>query len=371
MAITLRNVKGSPLTFSELDTNFSDLDTLKAPKANPTFTGTVSGITATMVGLGNVTNESKATMFTNPTFTGTVTGVTAAMVGLGNVTNESKATMFTNPTFTGTVSGVTAAMVGLGNVTNESKATMFTSPTFTGTASATTFSGALSGNATTATTLQTARTIWGQSFNGSADITGALTVASGGITVTGNSTITGTLGGLTGVTVVSGGVSVTGSSSFLGALNIGTSAQWEFDSSARLRNQGNTMPFALATRGTTLNSGTTLIYNNEITDQGGVYNNTTGVFTAPVAGVYEFVVNARFNNNSGSNQIGSVTASFSTAGSLSISRVIIPTAQEWQVEGSIKIRLIANETATFSSFTTLSAGSFEMTGGHFCARLVA
>jgi hypothetical protein len=37
--------------------------------------------TATDVGLGNVTNESKATMFTSPTFTGTVSGVTAAMVG--------------------------------------------------------------------------------------------------------------------------------------------------------------------------------------------------------------------------------------------------------------------------------------------------
>ncbi len=155
---------------------------------DPTFTGTVSGVSATMVGLGNVTNESKATMFTSPTFTGhptiegvtstgatgtgnlvfsasptftgTVSGIDATMVGLGNVTNESKATMFTSPTFTGhptiegvtstgatgtgdlvfsasptftgTVSGVSATMVGLGNVTNESKATMFTSPTFTG-----------------------------------------------------------------------------------------------------------------------------------------------------------------------------------------------------------------------------------------------
>ena len=54
-----------------------------------------------MVGLGNVTNESKETMFTSPTFTGTVSGITADMVGLGNVTNQSKATMFTNPTFTG------------------------------------------------------------------------------------------------------------------------------------------------------------------------------------------------------------------------------------------------------------------------------
>jgi hypothetical protein len=73
-------------------------------------------------------------MFSSPTFTGTVAGVTATHVGLGNVTNESKATMFSSPTFTGTVAGVTATHVGLGNVTNESKATMFSSPTFTGTA---------------------------------------------------------------------------------------------------------------------------------------------------------------------------------------------------------------------------------------------
>jgi hypothetical protein len=105
-------------------------------------------VTATQVGLGNVTNESKATMFASPTFTGTVSGVTKSMVGLGNVDNTSDASKpvstatqtalnlkanLAGPTFTGTVSGITASMVGLGNVTNESKATMFTSPTFTGT----------------------------------------------------------------------------------------------------------------------------------------------------------------------------------------------------------------------------------------------
>ena len=79
--------------------------------------------TATEVGLGNVTNESKATMFTSPTFTGTVVGVTATMVGLGNVTNESKATMFTSPTFTGTVAGVTKTMVGLSAVENTALST--------------------------------------------------------------------------------------------------------------------------------------------------------------------------------------------------------------------------------------------------------
>ena len=60
------------------------------------------------MGLGNVTNESKATMFASPTFTGTVAGVTATHVGLGNVTNESKATMFASPTFTGTTTMNTA-----------------------------------------------------------------------------------------------------------------------------------------------------------------------------------------------------------------------------------------------------------------------
>ena len=61
----------------------------------------ITSLAASKVGLGNVTNESKATMFSSPTFTGTVTGVTADHVGLGNVTNESKATMFSSPTFTG------------------------------------------------------------------------------------------------------------------------------------------------------------------------------------------------------------------------------------------------------------------------------
>jgi len=47
-----------------IDTALQSIDTavaLKAPLANPTFTGTVSGVTAAMVGLGNVNNTSNAT----------------------------------------------------------------------------------------------------------------------------------------------------------------------------------------------------------------------------------------------------------------------------------------------------------------------
>jgi len=105
-SITASNIVNAPagnIASVTVQNAINELDQEKAPIASPTFTGTVAGITATMVGLGNVTNESKATMFTSPTFTGTVAGVTATMVGLGNVTNESKATMFTSPTFTGNV----------------------------------------------------------------------------------------------------------------------------------------------------------------------------------------------------------------------------------------------------------------------------
>lgn len=54
----------------------------------------------------------------------------------------------------------------------------------TGVLTTTTFSGALSGNATTATTLATARSIWGQSFNGSAAVTGSLSSVGPSITFT-------------------------------------------------------------------------------------------------------------------------------------------------------------------------------------------
>ena len=73
LAITAANVVNTPagaISSTDVQNALNELDQVKAPLANPTFTGTVGGITATMVGLGNVTNESKATMFSSPTFTG-------------------------------------------------------------------------------------------------------------------------------------------------------------------------------------------------------------------------------------------------------------------------------------------------------------
>ena len=141
--------------FGYLSANYltqANASIIYAPIASPTFTGTVSGITSSMVGLGNVDNTSdinkpvstatqtalnlKANI-ASPTFTGTVSGITSTMVGLGNVDNTSDLnkpvstavqTVLTfyaplaSPTFTGTVSGITRTMVGLGNVDNTSDA---------------------------------------------------------------------------------------------------------------------------------------------------------------------------------------------------------------------------------------------------------
>jgi hypothetical protein len=79
----------------------------KAPTASPTFTGTVSGITKSMVGLGSVDNTSDAgkpvstaqqtalnlkANLESPTFTGTVSGITAAMVGAPSGSGTSTGT---------------------------------------------------------------------------------------------------------------------------------------------------------------------------------------------------------------------------------------------------------------------------------------
>jgi hypothetical protein len=163
-------------TITQLNTDIA----LKAPLANPTFTGTVSGITKAMIGLTNCDDTSdlskpistatqsaldlKANL-ASPTFTGVVSGITKAMVGLTNCDDTSdlskpistltqsaldlKANL-ASPTFTGTVFGITKAMVGLTNCDDTSDLSKpistatqtaldlkanSASPTFTGTVS--------------------------------------------------------------------------------------------------------------------------------------------------------------------------------------------------------------------------------------------
>jgi hypothetical protein len=102
------------------DANFASTLTTslaaKAPLDAPTFTGTVSGITKSMVGLGNVDNTSDSS---KPISSATQTALDAK---LASATAASTYAPIASPTFTGTVSGVTKAHVGLGNVDNTSDA---------------------------------------------------------------------------------------------------------------------------------------------------------------------------------------------------------------------------------------------------------
>ena len=138
-------------------------DALKAPLASPTFTGTVSGVTKSMVGLGSVDNtadadkpvstaqaESIATKapLASPALTGTPTAPTAAA---GTNTTQVATTAFVGTAVSNLVSASPAALdtlnelaTALGNdasfsttVTNSiaTKAPI-ASPTFTGTATA-------------------------------------------------------------------------------------------------------------------------------------------------------------------------------------------------------------------------------------------
>ena len=163
-AAEINILDGATLTTTEL--NYVDGVTsaiqaqidLTAPLANPTFTGTVAGITSTMVGLGNVNNTSDANKpvstatqtaldlkapSANPTFTGTVNGVTATHVGLGSVNNTSDADKpvstatqtaldlkanLASPTFTGTPTlptGTIATTQTAGNNTTAVATTAF------------------------------------------------------------------------------------------------------------------------------------------------------------------------------------------------------------------------------------------------------
>lgn len=182
---------------------------LKANLAGPTFTGTVvlpattsiGTVSATEIGyVDGVTSaiqtqiDSKSPI-NNPTFTGTVGGITKAMVGLGNVENTtdlnkviSTATQdalnlkapLASPTFTGTVSGITKTMVGLANVDNTTDAAKpvstatqtaldlkanLASPTFTGTVTIPA-GAAISGYLTTATASSTYAPIASPSLTG-------------------------------------------------------------------------------------------------------------------------------------------------------------------------------------------------------------
>ena len=132
-------------------------------------------------------------------------GTTAGDVGLGNVTNESKSTMFTSPTFTGTVSGVTKSHVGLGNVENTAVSTWAGSSNITtlGTISTGTWQGTAIADAYLSS--NTAHLSETQTFSGAKTFSEAVNIT--------NSTAS--------TSKTTGALKVTGGVGISGALNVG------------------------------------------------------------------------------------------------------------------------------------------------------
>lgn len=105
------------------------------------------------------------------------TSISANSIALGtNTVGNYAATIGVSGnglTITGSAGEGTAYTVN-SNATNLNTASTVVFRDVNGNFSAGTITAALSGNATTSTTLQTIRTLWGQSFNGSSNVTGAL-----------------------------------------------------------------------------------------------------------------------------------------------------------------------------------------------------
>jgi hypothetical protein len=143
-----------------------------------------------------------------PTLNQNTTG-TAAISTAATVTTSATASAFKVP-----FANTTVSTTGNYGLLQDSEATFTYNPS-TNTLVVGTVSGALSGNATTATTLQTARTIGGVSFNGSANINLP------GVNTAGNQNTTGSAATLTtGRTIAITGDLTYTSGSFNGSANV-------------------------------------------------------------------------------------------------------------------------------------------------------
>jgi hypothetical protein len=196
------NISTNTSNISTNTSNISTLDSNKAPINSPTFTGTVSGVTAAHVGLGNVDNKSSATIRSEivdsdiPSGIARDSEVTSAIATHAGLSNPH---------------GITKSTISLGNVDNTSDASK---PISTATQTALdlkapinnpTFTGNLTANSNTLI-LETGGggqvsvggvIEAGQKFkvHGSAKVTGTLTVdnitvsGSGGLTLSNSPTI--------------------------------------------------------------------------------------------------------------------------------------------------------------------------------------
>lgn len=187
-----------------------------------------------------------------------------------------------------------------------------------------------------------------------------------------NATFSGTMAGAaswSGLQTFAGGIAVPGASSFTqptittptinGAVTFGEG--WELDTSGRLKNTSAEMPafHAYRTGSTDQTSGTVAIFGSELFDQASSFNSATGVFTAPVAGIYLFNVRLRLGNGDGSTSNDTLLLTGSTAGTLCSVPVLVAPSEADVFTLSCVAKLAAAETV---SVGLLSGAAFSSSG---------
>lgn len=170
--IVLRAGKGSPLTNAEVDANFTNLNTEVAAAATTASWSGVTGKPATLAGYGITDAQPVDADLT----------AIAALAGTSGFLKKTAANTWALDTAT-YLTGINSSQV--------TTALGFTPYNATNPSGYITASASITGNAATATALQTARTIGGVSFNGTANINLP------GVNATGNQNTTGTAAGLT------------------------------------------------------------------------------------------------------------------------------------------------------------------------------
>jgi hypothetical protein len=203
----------------------------------------------------------------------------------------------------GQVTSVTNTAISIPNsgttATSANTANAIVARDSSGNFSAGTVTAALSGNATTATTLQTARNIGGVSFNGSADINLP------GVNTTGNQNTTGTAANVSGVVAVANGGTGTSTPSLVAGTNVTITGTWPNQTIAASGGGGGgdvTGPSSSTANGIALFDGTTgKVLKNSATTDGLIYGLTIGRGTGAVSTNTAMGVQALLANSTGSN----------------------------------------------------------------------
>ncbi len=167
-ASAVSNTPAGNIAATTVQTALNELDVEKANLASPAFTGTVSGITSTMVGLGAVNNTSDSA---KPVSTAQAAADTAVQSAAATdaTTKANAAQAASAPVAHVGSSGTSHAVVSttVAGFMIAADKVKIDAITGTNTGDQTT----ITGNAGSATVLQTTRTINGVAFNGSANIT--------------------------------------------------------------------------------------------------------------------------------------------------------------------------------------------------------